>query len=85
MDLIGFMCEIRIQKKGHRQAGKDRLLKMMPTPVFQKSIKLGRFFGGDFSFVSTKLIWVHDGHNLILKETTTGKNIHLVALRELIR
>ena len=78
VDLIGFLCEIRIQKKGHRQAAKDRLLKMMPTPVFQKSFKLGYFFGGDFSFVSTKLIWVHDGHKLILKDTTTGENIHRV-------
>ena len=78
VDLIGFLCEIRIQKKGHRQAAKDRLLKLMPTPVFQKSIKLGHFFGSDFSFVSTKLIWVHDGHNLILKDTMTGENIHLV-------
>ncbi|XP_078330175.1 uncharacterized protein LOC144624381 [Crassostrea virginica] len=78
VDLIGFLCEIRILQKGHRQAAKDRLLKLMPTPVFQKSIKLGHFFGSDFSFVSTKLIWVHDGHNLILKETTTGENIHLV-------
>ena len=78
VDLIGFLCEIRIKKKENRQAANDRLLKMMPTPVFQKSFKPGDLHFGDFSFVSTKLIWVHDLHYLILKDTTTGKNIHVV-------
>ena len=79
LDLIGFLCEIRMEmKKENCQAANDRLLKMMPTPVFQKSFKPGGWYLGDFSFVSTKLIWVHDGHNLILKDTTTGENIRLV-------
>ena len=72
-----FLCEIQIRKKRKRQAANFRLITMMPTPVFQKSIKTDRF-SGDFTFVSTDLLWLHERHNLILRDTTTGENIHCV-------
>ena len=72
-----FLCEIQIRKKGKRQAANYRLITMIPTPVFKKSIQTDRF-SGDFTFVSTDLIWLRDRHNLILWDTTTGENIHCV-------
>ena len=72
-----FLCEIQIRKKGKRQAANYRLITMIPTPVFQKTIQTDRF-SGDFTFVSTDLIWLHERHNLILWDTTTGESIHCV-------
>ncbi|XP_078328868.1 uncharacterized protein LOC144623872 [Crassostrea virginica] len=79
-ELINLLSDIQFIRRGKREATNERLLKLMPSPVLQKSVSLKGVEGCDhISCITSDLIWVSDYQkNLILTDTTIGDTIYAV-------
>nr|XP_022287572.1 uncharacterized protein LOC111100198 isoform X2 [Crassostrea virginica] len=78
--LVNLMKEIRLVPSGiPRRAGIEDLLTLLSFPVLQKSLSVtGVERCYHISCVTPDRVWVSDDNNLILTDTTTGKQLHSV-------
>ncbi|XP_078321560.1 uncharacterized protein LOC111104490 [Crassostrea virginica] len=78
--LVNLMKEIRLVPSGiPRRAGVEDLLTLLSSPVVQKSLSVaGVSECRHISCVTPDRVWVSDDDNLILTDTSTGKQLHSV-------
>ncbi|XP_078312218.1 uncharacterized protein LOC144618950 [Crassostrea virginica] len=78
--VVNLMKGMRLVETGKRQAsGTELLLTLMSSPVLQKSLAVtGVKYCVHISCVTPDRVWVSDYNNIILTDTTTGKQLHSV-------
>ena len=78
-DLMQLLTKFQITKNGKRKAGNRLLLKLMPSALLQKSLTLKDVDDClHISCVSTDRVWVSDGNNFVLTNTTSGDTLYTV-------
>ena len=78
--LIKLLSEIKITESGKQRREKGELqLTLMPSPLLQKSLSVTGVGDCDhISCVTPNRLWVSDGYNLILIDTTTGEKLFIL-------
>nr|XP_022337243.1 uncharacterized protein LOC111133287 isoform X2 [Crassostrea virginica] len=78
--VVNLMKGMRLVETGKRQApGTELLLTLMSSPVLQKSLLVTGVKECDhISRVTSDRVWVSDRNNLILTDTATGEELHIV-------
>lgn len=81
-DLINILSKVRIKKRGKLKlkVGNELLIKLMPSPLFQKSLPVNSDVDNcaHISCVIIDLVWVSDDYHLILIDTATGNKPHSI-------
>ena len=79
VDLIQLITATRIEKKGRRHVQDKYLLKLLPSPVFKRSIIVKEVSHCvHISCLTPDKVWISDGRKLMLINTTTGDTIYTV-------
>ncbi|XP_061186272.1 uncharacterized protein LOC133194307 [Saccostrea echinata] len=69
--------EIQITERGKREVRNESLLKLMSTPVLQKSVEVTGVRGVDhLSFVTSDQVWVSDMYNNLILTNTAGDRLY---------